>query len=52
MGLREMGLSGKSDELPAGYAVVNMNLPGYANREDPPSAFSEHQGKCYYEVIE
>lgn len=38
--------------IPAGYAVVNMNLPGYANSEGPPSAFSEHQGKCYYEAIE
>jgi len=38
--------------IPAGYAVVNMNLPGYANSEGPPSAFSEHQAKCYYEAIE
>jgi len=38
--------------VPAGYAVVNMNLPGYANSDGPPSAFSEHQGKCYYEAIE
>ena len=38
--------------IPAGYAVVNMNLPGYASSEGPPSAFSEHQGKCYYEAIE
>jgi len=38
--------------IPAGYAVVNMNLPGYANSEGPPTAFSEHQGKCYYEAIE
>ncbi len=29
-----------------------MNLPGYANSGGPPSAFSEHQGKCYYEAIE
>jgi len=36
----------------AGYAIVNMNLPGYANSGGPPSAFSEHQGKCYYEAIE
>jgi predicted acyl esterase len=35
-----------------GYAIVNMNLPGYANSDGPPSAFSEHQGKCYYEAIE
>ena len=38
--------------VPEGYAIVNMNLPGYANSEGPPSAFSEHQGKCYYEAIE
>jgi putative CocE/NonD family hydrolase len=38
--------------VPSGYAVVNMNLPGYSNSEGPPSAFSEHQGKCYYEAIE
>jgi len=38
--------------VPAGYAVVNMNLPGYGSSEGPPSAFSEHQGKCYYEAIE
>lgn len=38
--------------VPSGYAIVNMNLPGYANSDGPPSAFSEHQGKCYYEAIE
>jgi putative CocE/NonD family hydrolase len=38
--------------IPAGYAVVNMNLPGYTNSAGPPSAFSEHQAKCYYEAIE
>ncbi|MEM1448816.1 MAG: CocE/NonD family hydrolase [Planctomycetota bacterium] len=36
----------------SGYAIVNMNLPGYANSDGLPSAFSEHQGKCYYEAIE
>jgi len=36
----------------AGYAVVNMNLPGYANSEGPPTVFSAHQAKCYYEAIE
>jgi uncharacterized protein len=38
--------------IPAGYAVVNMNLPGYANSEGPATSFSEHQAKCYYEAIE
>jgi len=36
----------------SGYAVVNMNMPGYSNSEGPPSAFTEHQAKCYYEAIE
>ena len=36
----------------SGYAVVNMNLPGYANSGGPVSVFSEHQSKCYYEAIE
>ncbi len=35
-----------------GYAVVNLNLPGYANSEGPPSVFSDQQAKCYYEAIE
>jgi len=38
--------------VPEGYAIVNMNLPGYSNSEGPPTAFSEHQGKAYYEAIE
>ena len=38
--------------VPEGYAIVNMNLPGYASSEGPPTAFSEHQGKAYYEAIE
>jgi putative CocE/NonD family hydrolase len=38
--------------VPEGYAVVNVNLPGYGSSEGPPSAFTEHQGKCYYEAIE
>ena len=38
--------------VPAGYAVVNLNLPGYANSGGPPSIFSDHQAKCYYEAIE
>ena len=29
-----------------------MNLTGYASCVVPPSSFSEHQGKCYYEAIE
>lgn len=38
--------------VPAGYAVVNLNLPGFANSEGAPSIFSSDQGKCYYEAIE
>jgi len=38
--------------VPAGYAVVNMNLPGYANSGGKPSVLSIHQGKCFYEAIE
>ncbi|MEM7115629.1 MAG: CocE/NonD family hydrolase [Chloroflexota bacterium] len=38
--------------VPAGYAIVNLNLPGYANSGGPPSVFSEHQAKCFYEAIE
>lgn len=38
--------------VPNGYALVNLNLPGYANSEGPASTFSEHQAKCYYEAIE
>ncbi|MDP1026844.1 CocE/NonD family hydrolase [Sphingomonas sp. KR1UV-12] len=36
----------------AGYAVVNLNLPGYGGSEGPPSIFSNHQSKCFYEAIE
>lgn len=36
----------------SGYAVVNMNMPGYASSGGPPSVFSKHQAKCYYEAIE
>jgi putative CocE/NonD family hydrolase len=38
--------------VPSGYAVVNMNLPGYASSGGSPSIFSEDQAKCYYEAIE
>ena len=38
--------------LSKGYAVVNLNLPGYANSGGAPSVFSEHQGKAFYDAIE
>lgn len=37
--------------VPAGYTLVNMNLPGYANSGGPASVMSQHQGKCYREAI-
>src|SRR5262245_5577636 len=38
--------------VPAGYAVVNLNLPGYGTSGGPPTVFSNHQAKSYYEAIE
>ncbi|MEN0066187.1 MAG: CocE/NonD family hydrolase [Myxococcota bacterium] len=38
--------------VPSGYAVVNMNLPGYGSSEGPPSVFSESQAKAFYDAIE
>ncbi|MEW6266225.1 MAG: CocE/NonD family hydrolase [Thermodesulfobacteriota bacterium] len=38
--------------VPAGYAVVNLNLPGYGGSEGPATIFSDHQAKSYYEAIE
>ena len=38
--------------VPAGYAVVNLNLPGYGTSGGPPTLFSDHQAKSYYEAIE
>ena len=38
--------------VPAGYAVVNLNLPGYGTSGGPPTVFSDHQAKSYYEAIE
>lgn len=37
--------------VPAGYTLVNMNLPGYANSGGPGSVVSQHQAKCYREAI-
>lgn len=36
----------------AGYAVVNLNLPGFANSEGRPCKFQDYQSKCYYDAIE
>ena len=38
--------------VPAGYAVVNLNLPGYGTSGGPPTLLTDHQAKCYYEAIE
>ena len=38
--------------VPNGYAVVNLNLPGYASSDGTPTMFSEDQGKAFYEAIE
>ncbi|KAJ4220327.1 hypothetical protein NW757_014516 [Fusarium falciforme] len=36
----------------AGYAVVNLNLPGYGGSQGMATVMSDHQSKCYYEAIE
>lgn len=38
--------------VPAGYAVVDLNLPGYGKSTGPPTLFTDHQAKSYYEAIE
>ncbi|MEO0437422.1 MAG: CocE/NonD family hydrolase [Pseudomonadota bacterium] len=37
--------------VPAGYNLVNLNLPGYANSGGPASIMSAHQGQSYREAI-
>ena len=37
--------------VPAGYTLINLNLPGYANSGGPASIVSRHQGACYREAI-
>jgi len=36
----------------AGYAVVNLNLPGYGGSGGAPGLFSVEQAKSYYDAIE
>jgi putative CocE/NonD family hydrolase len=38
--------------VPGGYAVVNLNLPGYGTSGGPPTLFTNYQAKSYYEAIE
>jgi len=37
--------------IPAGYTLVNVNLPGYSNSGGPGTIVSAHQAKCYREAI-
>lgn len=37
--------------VPAGYVLVNVNLPGYANSGGPGTIVTHHQAKCYREAI-
>lgn len=38
--------------VPAGYAVVDLNLPGFGTSKGPPTLFTDHQAKSYHEAIE
>ncbi|MEO0421823.1 MAG: CocE/NonD family hydrolase [Pseudomonadota bacterium] len=38
--------------VPAGYTLVNLNLPGFANSQGPASVISAHQGECYRQAID
>ena len=38
--------------VPAGYTVVNLNLPGFANSGGAPSILSEHQGRAFRDAID
>ena len=37
--------------VPAGYTLINLNLPGFANSGGPASIVSRHQGQCFREAI-
>ncbi|MEM7707489.1 MAG: CocE/NonD family hydrolase [Pseudomonadota bacterium] len=37
--------------VPAGYNLVNLNLPGFANSGGPPTILSEHQGQTFRDAI-
>ncbi|MEM9784926.1 MAG: CocE/NonD family hydrolase [Pseudomonadota bacterium] len=37
--------------VPAGYTVVNLNLPGFANSGGPASVMTEHQGAAFRQAI-
>jgi putative CocE/NonD family hydrolase len=38
--------------VPAGYAVVNLNLPGFSNSGGKPTLFSTHEATCFTQAIE
>lgn len=38
--------------VPAGYNVVNVNLPGFANSGGTPSIMSEQQGQAFRDAIQ
>ncbi|MEO0975280.1 MAG: CocE/NonD family hydrolase, partial [Pseudomonadota bacterium] len=38
--------------VPAGYTLVNLNLPGFANSGGPASIISAHQGECFRQAID
>ncbi|MES2089313.1 MAG: CocE/NonD family hydrolase, partial [Pseudomonadota bacterium] len=38
--------------IPAGYAVVNLNLPGYGNSEGPATLLGEDQARAFFDAIE
>ena len=38
--------------IPEGYAVVNLNLPGFGSSAGDPTVFTDRQAKSYYEAIE
>ncbi|MEM6782973.1 MAG: CocE/NonD family hydrolase [Bacteroidota bacterium] len=37
--------------VPAGYTLVNLNLPGFANSGGPASVMTHHQGMSFREAI-
>ncbi|MEL6773555.1 MAG: CocE/NonD family hydrolase, partial [Pseudomonadota bacterium] len=37
--------------VPAGYTLVNLNLPGFGDSGGPASILSAHQGRCFREAI-
>ncbi|NDC64531.1 MAG: CocE/NonD family hydrolase, partial [Planctomycetia bacterium] len=38
--------------IPAGYTLVNLNMPGYGGSDGTPTVFTDAQAKAYYDAIE